>query len=193
MEKGGTWLAFHEDGRWGLITNVRAPHIKRQGAPSRGAFIKDFLLGEYQPDDFLRTLGDIDRYEPFNLVLGLGAKAYHINSIEGKLNAVHPGIHSLSNDNLNTPWPKAEATRAAISKIIGTDEIDVESLMLPLTDRAVYPDAVLPSTGVPLEWERMLSAAFVDAPGYGTRCSTIALHHRSGGWLLRERVWDRLN
>jgi uncharacterized protein with NRDE domain len=31
----------------------------------------------------------------------------------------------------------------------------------------------LPSTGVSAEWESLLSSAFIKAPQYGTRCSTI--------------------
>ena len=149
-------------------------------------------MSDDQPIDFLRSIPDLDRYEPFNLVLGHGAKTYHINSIEQKLNTVGTGIHALSNEDLNTPWPKAEATRAAIDSRIGSEVIDLDSLFVPLTDRTMYPDEMLPSTGVPLEWERILSAAFVEAPGYGTRCSTVALHNAEG-WVLQERVWDRVS
>jgi uncharacterized protein with NRDE domain len=193
LEKGGTWLSFHEDGRWGLITNVRAPHLRRQGAPSRGAFIRDFLLGDDGPIDFIAQLPDLNRFEPFNLVLGHGAEAYHINSIEGQLNLLNPGVHALSNDNLNTPWPKAEVTRVAISSVISQSAFDMDGLFEPLTDRTIYPDHTLPSTGVPLEWEQRLSAAFVEAPDYGTRCSTVAIYDPIRGWLLQERVWDRLS
>ena len=38
---------------------------------------------------------------------------------------------------------------------------------------AVYPDTLLPATGLPLPMERALSAAYIDLPEYGTRCSTV--------------------
>jgi hypothetical protein len=49
-----------------------------------------------------------------------------------------------------------------------------------LRDDRPAPDAELPRTGVSLAWERMLSSAFIRAPGYGTRCSTVIRRDRHG-------------
>ena len=48
----------------------------------------------------------------------------------------------------------------------------------------------LPATGVPPEWERLLSAIFVCSPNYGTRASTLYLRHRSGEALLLEKSFS---
>ena len=52
-------------------------------------------------------------------------------------------------------------------------ERDTSPLFAALADRASAPDALLPATGVPLDWERMLSAPFIVSERYGTRCSTL--------------------
>jgi hypothetical protein len=51
-------------------------------------------------------------------------------------------------------------------------------------------DAQLPRTGVSLDWERLLSSAFVRSPEYGTRCSSILLIDRHGGVRFSEWSWD---
>ncbi|MGD8349452.1 MAG: NRDE family protein, partial [Gammaproteobacteria bacterium] len=43
------------------------------------------------------------------------------------------------------------------------------------TDHRVAEDHELPSTGVPLDIERMLSSRFIRSPGYGTRASTVLM------------------
>ena len=48
----------------------------------------------------------------------------------------------------------------------------------------------LPATGVPLEWERLLSAPFIVSERYGTRCSTVLAIDRGGAALFHERSYD---
>jgi len=55
-----------------------------------------------------------------------------------------------------------------------------------LADRELVPVDRLPSTGVPLAWERQLSAIFVEAEGYGTRASTVLTRSRDGQVRLAE-------
>ena len=59
-----------------------------------------------------------------------------------------------------------------------------EALLELLADRQRAADSELPSTGVPLEWERLLSSIFIASPGYGTRASTALLHHADGRLVL---------
>ena len=48
-------------------------------------------------------------------------------------------------------------------------------------------DADLPDTGIPLAWERALSAAFISTKDYGTRCSTLLMRSASNSHLFAER------
>jgi hypothetical protein len=53
----------------------------------------------------------------------------------------------------------------------------IERLFAALGDAQPAADAGLPDTGLTLEWERQLSAAFIRTPDgrYGTRCSTLVI------------------
>jgi uncharacterized protein with NRDE domain len=95
------------------------------------------------------------------------------------------GVHGLSNATLDAPWPKVEALKGRLSQAIGSaDSVDALSMQLfdALADRSEAPDDKLPETGVPLEWERLLSAAFIRTPdmAYGTRCSTLVITEKVG-------------
>ena len=57
---------------------------------------------------------------------------------------------------------------------------------LLLTDAQTATDAQLPDTGVPLETERALSAAFIRMPGYGTRACSIV--HIQG---QQAQIWEQ--
>ena len=51
----------------------------------------------------------------------------------------------------------------------------VDQLFSILNHADPFPDEQLPKTGVPLEWERMLSSLFIKSDDYGTRSSTVLL------------------
>ena len=59
-----------------------------------------------------------------------------------------------------------------------------------MTGLRATADEELPQTGIPPEWERVLSAPFVLNPDYGTRCSTVLLLEPSGAGYLAERRFD---
>ncbi len=64
---------------------------------------------------------------------------------------------------------------------------DRSALFALLADDEIVPDGELPSTGVPLDWERLLSAIFVRSAEYGTRASTVLTLDRSGSLTFEER------
>lgn len=189
LEKGGTWMAVHDDGRWGLVTNIRKPDFNRPEARSRGELVGNYLKSGLGPDTFLENLENSAEFNPFNLLLGHGTKVWHFNSLHGKPTQLEPGIHGLSNDTLNTPWPKVSASTQQLAVLMAQPSLSNDEIFEILTDRTVYPDRILPQTGVPIEWERILSAAFIDTPNYGTRCTTLAVLDNHNNWKLEERVW----
>ena len=67
---------------------------------------------------------------------------------------------------------------------------DPAPLFALLRDTERAPDEALPATGVPLEWERMLSAPFIVSPTYGTRCSTVVTINDDGNARFVERSFD---
>jgi len=58
-------------------------------------------------------------------------------------------------------------------------------------DRGQAADDLLPRTGVSPEWERLLSAAFIATPDYGTRSSTVVLVGRDRRAVFVERSFGR--
>ena len=98
------------------------------------------------------------------------------------------GVHGLSNHLLNTPWPKVATARPALTAALAGLP-DLRPLFHLLRDDGIHPDAILPRTGVGLEWERLLSSAFVRAGDYGTRSSTVLLRGEDDSLIFDEQTW----
>lgn len=193
LEAGGTWLGISRDGRFGALTNYREGGRQRPDAPSRGALVADFLAGSQAPGEYLDALAARGcRYNGFNLFAGDRRRlGYYANrGLPGQAPAaprwLAPGIYGLSNHLLETPWPKLEAAKAAFAEALR--ELPAEAAFFRLlADREIVADYHLPETGVPLEWERILSAVFVASPDYGTRASTLLTVPRAGPAVFVER------
>jgi uncharacterized protein with NRDE domain len=189
LEAGGTWLGVTDDGRCSVVTNVRDPRDSQQGR-SRGLLALDYLAGDADAathaDSLLKTAAD---YRPFNLLTFDEKNAFYLgNRPEPRAQAITPGVHGLSNADFNTPWPK---TRTLMQRLQGWldegDSDDFAPLFAALADRHVYPDDVLPDTGVGLERERWLSSAFIRGELYGTRASTVVAVGYDGSGVVVER------
>lgn len=190
LEAGGTWMGVARSGRFAALTNYRDPSRQRSGAPSRGALVRDALAGGA---DTLSTLQDIatdsSRYAGFNLLVSDGDTLGIHESTTGAVRLLEPGVYGLSNHLLDSPWPKLVRTRERLAALLAQLPDD-DAVLALLRDPSPAPDPHLPDTGISLEWERWLSPAFIRAPGYGTRCSSLVLRHASGRMRLREWTWD---
>jgi uncharacterized protein with NRDE domain len=128
------------------------------------------------------------RYAGFNLLLCDGIQLGVHESRSGAVRILEPGIHGLSNHLLGSPWPKLERARAAMADALHALPAD-DALLRLLRDTTTVEDHRLPRTGVSLEWERWLAPAFIRAPGYGTRCSSVLTIDREGEVRLTEWTW----
>lgn len=73
-----------------------------------------------------------------------------------------PGIHGLSNELLDTPWPKVLRAKANLKETIDSGTITNEKLFAIMKDPWRPPDEELPDTHVVgLALERFLSAIFL--------------------------------
>jgi uncharacterized protein with NRDE domain len=189
LEAGGTWMGVRADGRWALVTNVREGRGGDTSAPSRGELVPDVL--NTPPASALAALRrKAAAYNGFNLLAGdAGSATWISNRADGEL-SLSQGIHGLSNARLDTPWPKLMRTRKAVAAWATRGGNDLTPLFVALADRTRARDADLPETGVPLEWERLLSAPFIVSKGYGTRCSTVLAIGRDGSARFVERSFD---
>jgi uncharacterized protein with NRDE domain len=190
LSAGGTWMALSEQGRIGMLTNVRDPSRHRPDAPSRGALVTAWLEG--RDDDAARGRN------PFNLIGGdLRSGRWWWRSDRQAATPLASGVHALSNAALNEPWPKVRRLSSAMQDTLrGNADKIADRLFSLLSDRSVAADADLPDTGIGLERERLLSPIFIATPEgrYGTRCSTVVLGQRDkDNWRLGviERTHDR--
>lgn len=190
LEAGGTWLGATRDGRWAVLTNVRDPLNPRPHVRSRGALAADFLAGGRSAAAYAeRVSGERDLYDGFNLVVGDRESVAVVSTRTDGVTELGPGVYGLSNDRLDTPWPKLIRARRRLRAALRQEHVDRADLLGLLDDRQPAPDAELPDTGVGLELERALSPVRILTDGYGTRVSTVLTLDRDGGGAISEQTW----
>lgn len=194
LRANGTWLGLDHRRHFGVITNFRELQRPRPEAPSRGALIPRYLEGDASAAAYLSRLEpERSRYSGFNLLLTDGDSLWYAsNRAERFARPLPPGVYGLSNQFLDTPWPKLRRVRRRFDAWLSDPaNASASELFALLDDRATATaDEELPQTGIPPEWERVLSAPFVLNPDYGTRCSTVLLLEPSGAGYLAERRFD---
>jgi uncharacterized protein with NRDE domain len=196
LQAGGAWFATGSGQRMGIVTNFREFGRHRRSAPSRGGLIPEYLSGPRAPGDFLQVLeSDAPGYSGFNLLLSdRGSLWYASNRADQFARELPPGIYGLSNEFLDTPWPKLVRVRARFETLLKADPAVPESLVTDLfamlADRETAPPDSLPPGDLTPEWARKLSAPFVLDAGYGTRCSTVLTIDTQGAQRIVERRFD---
>ncbi|MEW5708972.1 NRDE family protein [Pelomicrobium sp. G1] len=189
LAEGGTWLGITRTGRFALVTNYREGGARREGAPSRGRLVSDFLTGAEAPEAYARQVASrAGEYNGYNLIVGDGAAVvYQSNRAEG-IRRLTEGVYGLSNHLLDTPWPKVRRSKETLFGLLEQEgPALLEGLFRMLADHSRPGDGELPETGIGLEWERLLSAAFIASDTYGTRSSSVVLVGRDGTVQFVER------
>ncbi|WP_461518280.1 NRDE family protein [Porticoccus sp.] len=187
LQAGGTWMGIRRDGRWTAVTNYREGEAAT--APrSRGELTANFLMGEEPIEHFAaEALHNGYLFGGFNLLLGDDDQLLYCSNREPNPKQLAPGIYSLSNHLLDSPWPKAVHAREALTALICTPNPEPEALLSCLQRDTPYADELLPDTGVGLELERMLSPPFIRSANYGTRSTTVLMKNPHGNISLLEQ------
>ena len=187
LQGGGTWLGLGRRGRLAALTNVRDPRQFRADAPTRGALVADFLRGDMSAQTYLEEVGaQAAAFNPFNLLLFDGNNLLGFESRGAQTRVFAAGVNGVSNARFNTPWPKLQRLTQALGQRDIPPVVEPQALLPLLTDAHTATEAQLPDTGVPLETERALSAAFIRMPGYGTRaCSIVHIQVR------QMHIWEQ--
>jgi uncharacterized protein with NRDE domain len=191
---GGTWLGLSRDGRFAALTNHRDPRAFRVGAPTRGALVADYLTGPARAAlDYLNEVAQRGAaYNGFNLIVGdLATRTlgWYCNRADAPPSLLPPGVHGISNAVLDTPWPKLVRKREELAALVADSRAPkLDALVELMRDPRIAPDEALPSTGIALERERALSAAFIETDGYGTRGTTALRASLSESKLIIEVV-----
>jgi uncharacterized protein with NRDE domain len=190
---GGTWLGVTKRGRFAAVTNYRDPWAPI-GTLSRGNLVAEFLRSEPRANHFLEQIkAASDEYSGFNLIAGeLSSNRLELFYYSNRGNDVQrlsPGIYGLSNHLLDTPWPKVAKGKARFTDLLSKGKLSLEGLFEILANESLADDKDLPSTGVPYQTEKAISAVFIKTPGYGTRCSTVLTFDSNFDWKFEERVF----
>src|SRR5690606_17002321 len=81
-----------------------------------------------------------------------------------------------------------------LQKLIVNNRIEEDGLMNLLQSESHVPDELLPSTGVSLEMERILSAQFIKSGNdYGTVNTTVVLWKHDGNVVIKEKRISPVN
>jgi uncharacterized protein with NRDE domain len=191
LKEGGTWLGITREGKFAAITNYRDPAAVKAGAPSRGKLVSNFLTGGESAVAYLKKVSrQAHKYNSFNLICGDDADIF-VYSSRADVQKLEAGIYGLSNRLLDSSWPKVRRGKKALTEAMMEKGAALETkLFTILANRKIAPDKKLPSTGISLEWERLLSPIFIESPGYGTRSSTVLLIGKNRWAKFVEKVFD---
>jgi uncharacterized protein with NRDE domain len=186
LEAGGSWLGVTRDGRFAAVTNYREA---RGPAPrSRGDLVRDYLLGDCPPAEYVRLVQGIqDAFAGFNLLLGDRDALWWFSNRAGAPLRLSPGVYGLSNHLLDTPWPKVQTAKAAVNALCVAGVPSTSALLDLLEDRRTYPVEDDPVPGIDAALARAASAIFIETPRYGTRCSSVLRIAADGRVQFTER------
>ncbi len=187
--QGGSWLAMAPQGRFAVVTNFRETPPNSCPPRSRGRLVRDYLIGDLCPADYLtRVASQGELYRGFSLLVGdHSAVGYLSNRVEG-YRLLSPGVYGISNALLNCPWYKVDEGRRRLRGLLTRAALDRQAIFRMLADPDPPPRTAGRSgndhgngTAGPE------SPFFIRGEVYGTRCSTLLWSDPSGGMTLVER------
>ncbi|WP_028470535.1 NRDE family protein [Neptunomonas japonica] len=186
LQQNGTWLGINKNGKLAAVTNFRDGTSIESNVKSRGALTRRFLTKETPAKTYLQELAtDSSPYGGFNLLLGDTTGLYYCSNKGAPSERIAPGVYGLSNAYLDSSWPKVDAAKQGLVELIKR-ELSIESLANLLHSKHQAADKDLPNTGISYEWEKQLSACFINIPSYGTRATTVLLQKNSGETQIAE-------
>lgn len=191
LEGMGTWFGVTRGGRFAAVTNYRdsAPAPAPREAVSRGVLASRYLGSGDAPSAFAAAVeADGAAYRGFNFLAADRAELWWVSNRGGHARRVEPGIYGLSNHLLDTPWPKVTRGKQRLGQALELSPA-LEPLLALLADTTEAAGGELPDTGIGAERERLLSAARVISPAYGTRSSSALVVGADGKVRFAERAY----
>ena len=184
----GTWLGIHRNGRIAALTNFPGDHDPAR--PSRGSLVSEFLQSQVAASDYyehLRTTAN--RYNGFNLVFGNTDALYYLsNRAQVDEPLLRSGIHGLSNDSLNTAWPKVVEGKANLQVMLDSNaELHTRQLFELIATRGPAHNE---STDPVHHGDAIRASAFIIGEEYGTRSSTVLMVDAQRNVKFEERSFD---
>ncbi|WP_163935420.1 NRDE family protein [Paraferrimonas sp. SM1919] len=186
LQAGGTWLGVNQQGHFSALTNIRQPQKPDFTGPSRGE-LPLYTLSNSIPQSKQYLLSNAPLFQGFNLVFGHINELYRFNSNEQQIQPLTAGIHAVCNGPLNTDWPKMSLGKQLLQQVLAKPTLPIEQLWSILANKQQAQDQHLPQTGVPYQWEKVLSSIYIEGLEYGTRASSLILLDRQNILHIYER------
>lgn len=190
LEAGGSWMGVQQHGYIAALTNIRNKITPPANAISRGHIVTQYLANPTEFPD--KLVQQAERFDGFNLLYGHWQQLHWFNNEIKQPTALSTGIHGLSNDRLNTPWPKVTLGKQLFHHALQQPNLGLpDALFAVLRNHEQAEDTALPRTGVPYDWEKRLSSIFIQSEEYGTRSSTVLLIDHQGVAHWHEQIYDK--
>lgn len=199
QRSGGTWLALRRNGSLALVTNYRSGTAET-GKRSRGEIPLTILEQGVTEETLTALYGQRRSFSGFNLLAGNDSDWFYSGSEDTvPYRRLHRGIYGLSNQLLQSDWPKVNRSRRAVQHCLERTQADAatstemlhQSLIDAFHDESPADDDMLPDTGVGLALERLLSPLFIRSENYGTRATTVITVNRHGQVDISEQQYGR--
>ena len=186
----GSWLALNKSGRLAAVTNYRKWPVPAANI-SRGQLVEGYLNSQHPTDEFMQSIEDnANQYSGFNFLAGDVNNLYYYSNFGSSFQKVEPGIYGISNELIDSPWPKLVKAKDAVSRALNTDNYATPSTLLSIMqDTEIAPDHLLPITGIGIEGERLRSSAFIASDDYGTRNTSILIFNRNNEVYWHEQTY----
>ncbi len=189
LQANGTWLGLNDQGRFSALTNFRQPQLFDKNKQSRGELVLHALTK--QDDGVMTQLKKSSlHYNGFNLVFGQLNHLVCFNSVSQKQQPLTSGFHSLCNGALDDIWPKMALGQTQLAETIQNSTLNINKLFELMTNNEQAKTERLPDTGLPLNWEQLLSSIFIMSPEYGTRTTNIITQDNEGKISVYDRSYN---
>jgi len=190
----GTWLGLDRRRHFGVITNFRELQRPRPEAPvARGSHSR-YLEGEASAATYLSRLEpEAPRYSGFNLLLTDGDSLWYAsNRAERFARPLPPGVYGLSNQFLDTPWPKLRRVRRQFDAWLSdpANASASELFALLMTGLPATADEELPRLGSRRSGNGCSPPHLSSTQTMERDVRTVLLLEPSGAGYLAERRFD---
>lgn len=179
LQAGGTWLAAARSGRFAAVTNYREQQKARSGLRTRGEIVTNFVSRDVDAQTFVAAFAD-DIYAGVSILAADQENICYTSNRGDAPVTLAPGVYGLSNASLDTPWSKLTRSKAALAALIDSDQVNTTGLLRLLADKTPAANSEVEESELPFRLARALTAPFIVADTYGTRCSTVLLMSNDG-------------
>ncbi len=190
LQAGGTWLATSRSGRFATVTNYREQQKACAGLRSRGEIVTNFVSADVDPMTFVSSI-DGEDYAGVSVLAADQENICYVSNRRDEPVSLAPGVYGLSNASLDAPWSKLIRSKEALATLIDGDRVNSTELFRLLSDRTPAASSEIVTNELPFKLARALTAAFIVADDYGTRCSTTLLYQNDGRVDFCERRFDK--